>query len=91
MENKFIRERPNPYGLWYLREYEYECVKCGAHYIMHQHSKRISPYCGKCHREITDARVKARAEQRKKEMIEEAIREHMKYIEQFEKQAGEHT
>ena len=30
MENKFIRERPNPYGLWYLREYEYECVKCGV-------------------------------------------------------------
>ena len=53
----------------YYREYEYECIRCGAHFFRHTCNDRINPYCGKCCRENERIKAKVKKEQKKQEII----------------------
>lgn len=53
----------------YYREYEYECIRCGAHFFRHTCNDRINPYCAKCCRENERIKARVRAEQKKHEII----------------------
>ena len=76
MEAKLIRVIPSDVA-WYFTQYEYECIKCGAHYTRKQHNNRINPYCCTCNAEITKERQKInakRCEQRKINKVLEDIK-----------------
>lgn len=46
---------------WYLRQYEYKCIKCGDLYYRSGYGKHINPYCGKCSYEIEKIRRREQA------------------------------
>lgn len=57
MEAKLIRViEPEKGQSWYLRQYEYECIKCGDLYYRSGYGNHIKPYCGKCSYEIEKIR-----------------------------------
>ena len=61
--NAIIREP------FYFSEYEFECINCGTHYTRAAYNSRISPYCGKCSREIDSIKNKERRVRKKNEAI----------------------
>ena len=70
MDAKLIRVIPEGEGRpFYFREYEYECIRCGAHFFRHTCNDRINPYCAKCCRENERIKARVRAEQKKQEII----------------------
>ena len=67
MRAKLIRVIKNSEGGYHWTDYEYECIKCGEHFIRCQCHDRINPYCGSCQREIDYEKQK---ERNRKKLIE---------------------
>ena len=74
MKAKLIRVIPSDVA-WYFTEYEYECIKCKAHYFRKQHSNRINPYCCTCNAEITRERQKINAKRSEQRKINKVLKE----------------
>lgn len=54
---------------FYLSQYEYECVICGAHYTRSAYNSRINPYCWRCNHEIEKEKNQKRVIRKRNEMI----------------------
>lgn len=74
MDAKLIRVIPEKDNdPFYYREYEYECIRCGAHFFRHTCNDRINPYCGKCSRENERIKRRFKIEQKKKDIQNEVL------------------
>lgn len=85
MKAKLIRViEPEKGQPWYLRQYEYECIKCGDLYYRSGYGSHINPYCGKCSYEIEKIRRREQAKTKKIKDINKVLNDIKAEIEDLE-------
>lgn len=74
MRAKLVKKIPQREGLsYYFREFEFECIDCGAHYFRKRCDARTSPYCSACQRKHDKEKQDERKVRKERELIVSAI------------------
>ncbi len=74
MKAKLVKRIPHRADMpYYFREYEFECIDCGAHYRRKRCDGRTSPYCCACKRKHDKEKQEERKARRDRELIGSVI------------------
>ena len=69
MRAKLVKKIPQRGLPYYFREYEFECIDCGAHYRRKRCDGRTTPYCSACQRKHDKEKQNERKARKERELI----------------------